>query len=245
MQIMKKPLILALFIVLCLSLAACGGNAASQSGDPASEAASQLDGATAQSEESQADESTASAPSQSEPEAQSEESQAAEPETESEAPQPAEAAGGSSTVEITIPAAFLEEIPALENLDEAAKADGIESITLNDDGGATIVMSKSNHDELMAEVRATIDQAMEEMADPERFPTFVKVSANDDYSHFTIELSSDEVGLTESVSVLGFYMLGGMYNVFNGAAADDITVTFVNAGTGDIISELHSSNMPE
>lgn len=241
---MKKPLILALFIVLCLSLAACGGNAAYQSGDPASETSSQSE-PEAQSEESQPDESTASAPSQSEAEAQSEEPQAAESENESEAPQPVEAERGSSAVEITVPAAFLEEIPALESLDEAAKADGIESITLNDDGSATIVMSKSKHDELMAEVRATIDQAMEEMADPERYPTFVKVSANDDYSHFMIELSSDEVGLAESISVLGFYMLGGMYNVFNGAAADDITVTFVNSGTGDIISELHSSNMPE
>ena len=148
-------------------------------------------------------------------------------------------------VEITVPPDFLEEGTTQETLDETAKEEGIKSITLNDDGSATYIMSKSKHDEMMAGIRESIDESMAEMIDPETYPTFVEVTSNDDYTHFTVKLSSNEVGLSESISVLGFYMLGGLYNAFNGTPVDDVTVSFVNADTGDIIQEAHSSEMAE
>ena len=98
---------------------------------------------------------------------------------------------------------------------------------------------------MMAGIRESIDESMAEMIDPETYPTFVEVTSNDDYTHFTVKLSSNEVGLSESISVLGFYMLGGLYNAFNGTPVDDVTVSFVNADTGDIIQEAHSSEMAE
>lgn len=168
-----------------------------------------------------------------------------EEDSKSEGTQSIEVDEGLLNVEITVPPDFLEEGTTQEDLDEAAKEDGIKSITLNDDGSATYIMSKSKHDEMMAGIRESIDESMAEMIDPETYPTFVEVTSNDDYTHFTVKLSSNEVGLSESISVLGFYMLGGLYNAFNGTPVDDVTVSFVNADTGDIIQEAHSSEMAE
>lgn len=168
-----------------------------------------------------------------------------EEDSKSEETQSIEVDEGLLNVEITVPPDFLEEGTTQEDLDEAAKEDGIKSIILNDDGSATYIMSKSKHNEMMAGIRESIDESMAEMIDPETYPTFVEVTSNDDYTHFTVKLSSNEVGLSESISVLGFYMLGGLYNAFNGTPVDDVTVSFVNADTGDIIQEAHSSEMAE
>lgn len=168
-----------------------------------------------------------------------------EEDSKSEETQSIEVDEGLLNVEITVPPDFLEEGTTQETLDETAKEEGIKSITLNDDGSATYIMSKSKHDEMMAGIRESIDESMVEMIDPETYPTFVEVTSNDDYTHFTVKLSSNEVGLSESISVLGFYMLGGLYNAFNGTPVDDVTVFFVNADTGDIIQEAHSSEMAE
>jgi len=168
-----------------------------------------------------------------------------EEDSKSEETQSIEVDEGLLNVEITVPPDFLEKGTTQETLDETAKEEGIKSITLNDDGSATYIMSKSKHDEMMAGIRESIDESMAEMIDPETYPTFVEVTSNDDYTHFTVKLSSNEVGLSESISVLGFYMLGGLYNAFNGTPVDDVTVSFVNADTGDIIQEAHSSEMAE
>ena len=168
-----------------------------------------------------------------------------EEDSKSEETQSIEVDEGLLNVEITVPPDFLEEGTTQETLDETAKEEGIKSIPLNDDGSATYIMSKSKHDEMMAGIRESIDESMAEMIDPETYPTFVEVTSNDDYTHFTVKLSSNEVGLSESISVLGFYMLGGLYNAFNGTPVDDVTVSFVNADTGDIIQEAHSSEMAE
>ena len=147
------------------------------------------------------------------------------------------------TVEITVPADFLGEGITQESLDADVAASNYISAKLNDDGSVTYVMTKAVHDEMMVGVRDNIQQALEEMIGSEEFPSFTKVEANDDFTQFTVETTSTELGLVESFSVLGFYMFGGMYHAFNGTQVDDIAVTFINADTGDTVGEAHSSDM--
>lgn len=147
------------------------------------------------------------------------------------------------TVEITVPADFLGEGITQESLDADAAASNYISAKLNDDGSVTYVMTKAVHDEMMVGVRDNIQQALDEMVGSEEFPSFTKVEANDDFTQFTVETTSTELGLVESFSVLGFYMFGGMYHAFNGTQVDDIAVTFINADTGDTVGEAHSSDM--
>lgn len=146
-------------------------------------------------------------------------------------------------VEITIPASFLEDGITQEELDAEVKESGFHSATLNEDGSATYVMTKEQHKQMMTEIKRTIDQSLEEMIDPETYPTFVEIKANDDYSNFTVKTTAETLGMTEAFSVLAFYVCGGMYHAFNGAQVDDISVIFVNADTGEVIEESHSSDV--
>ena len=149
------------------------------------------------------------------------------------------------TVEITVPAEFIDEGTTQESLDTQVSASGYISATLNDDGSVTYVMTKAAHNEMMNGIRDTLQQSLSEMVGSEEFPSFTKVEANDDFTQFTIETTSTELGLVESFSVLGFYMFGGMYHAFNGTQVDDIAVTFINADTGETVGEAHSSDMAE
>lgn len=96
-----------------------------------------------------------------------------EEDSKSEETQSIEVDEGLLNVEITVPPDFLEEGTTQETLDETAKEEGIKSITLNDDGSATYIMSKSKHDEMMAGIRESIDESMAEMIDPETYPASV------------------------------------------------------------------------
>ena len=149
------------------------------------------------------------------------------------------------TVEITVPAEFIDEGTTQESLDTQVSASGYISATLNDDGSVTYVMTKAAHNEMMNGIRDTLQQSLSEMVGSEEFPSFTKVEANDDFTQFTIETTSTELGLVESFSVLGFYMFGGMYHAFNGTQVDDIAVTFINADTSETVGEAHSSDMAE
>ena len=80
------------------------------------------------------------------------------------------------------------------------------------------------------------------MADSSDYPNIVSVSASNDYTAFTVTLSTDTVGLQESIMVMAFYMYGGMYNAFNGTPADNVSVQFVNQ-SGTVLESANSRDM--
>lgn len=148
------------------------------------------------------------------------------------------------TMELTVPADFVGETTQ-EELDQTAEEEGIKSITLNEDGSATYVMTKKKHKEMMKKIKSNIDEGLNAMIGSEDYPNFTKVEANKDYTSFTITTTSTELDFAESFSVLSFYMQGGLYNAFNGTPVDNIHVEFINADTGEVISSSDSSEMGE
>lgn len=151
----------------------------------------------------------------------------------------AEKASGN-TIELTVPADFIGEETTQEELDAAvSKTDGFISAKLNADGSATYVMTEERHNDLMKELGQNIDTELANMADSSDYPNVVSVSASDDYKAFTVTLSTDTVGLQESIMVMAFYMYGGMYNAFNGTPADNVSVQFVNQ-SGTVLEEANS-----
>lgn len=145
-------------------------------------------------------------------------------------------------VELTIPADYVGE-STQEELDELAKEKGYESITLNDDGSATYVMTKAQHKEMMKEIEDTLISSFDDMVGSEDYPNFTDITVNSDFTEFTITTTSTEPDMGESFSVLAFYIYGGMYNVFNGTSVDNIHVDFVNEDTGEVIYSCDSSDM--
>lgn len=148
------------------------------------------------------------------------------------------------TVELTVPADYIGETTQ-EELDAAAKENGFKSITLNEDGSATYVMTKGQHKELMSEMTNEFNAALAEMVGSEDYPNFTNIEANSDFTNFTITTTSTELDFNESFSTMVFYMYGGMYNAFNGTSVDNIHVNFVNADSGENISSADSADMDE
>lgn len=145
-------------------------------------------------------------------------------------------------VTLTIPKEYVGETTQ-EELDLTVKEKGYKSATLNEDGSVTYVITKAQHKELMEDVKNTINQALSEMAGSENYPNVTSVTANEDYTSFTITTKNAEPDVNESFAALAMYMYGGMYAIFNGEDAENIHVDFVNADTGEVISSADSKNL--
>ena len=64
-------------------------------------------------------------------------------------------------VTLTIPAQYVGETTQ-EELDKTAKENGLKSITLNEDGSATYVMTKKQHKKMMADMADKINASLSE-----------------------------------------------------------------------------------
>lgn len=145
------------------------------------------------------------------------------------------------SVELTIPADFVGETTQ-EELDSIATEKGFKSIVLHDDGSATYTMTKAQHKEMMDEMADSINSSLAEMVGSENYPNFTGIKTNDNFTEFTITTKSTELDMSESFSVITFYMYGGMYNIFNGTPVDNVSVTFINADSGEVISSSNSAD---
>ena len=143
-------------------------------------------------------------------------------------------------VNLTIPAEYVGEL-SQEELEQRA-TDGGFQITVNDDGSATYTMTKSQHKELLAEMAEEIDSSLSDMVTDESYPNVTDVKANEDFTSFTVTTRSTALDMSESMSLLAFYMYGGMYGIFSGETPENIHVDFVNAESGEIIHSADSSD---
>lgn len=145
-------------------------------------------------------------------------------------------------VELTIPATYVGE-QTQKDLDEIRESEGYKSITLNEDGTATYVMTKKQHESMMTELATTINDAMGEMVGSEDYPNITEVKANDTYTEFTVTTKSTELDMGESFTYIMFFMYGGMYQIFNGSDSDNVIVNYINADSGETISSTNSGDI--
>lgn len=145
------------------------------------------------------------------------------------------------SIELTIPADYIGETTQ-EELNQTADEKGFKSITLHEDGSATYIMTKKQHKELMNDIAIEIKSGLDEMVASEDY-NFTSIETNENFTNFKITTTSTELNMSESFSVMVFYMYGAMYHVFNGTTVDNIHIDFVNADTGEIISCADSSEM--
>lgn len=143
-------------------------------------------------------------------------------------------------VHITLPPEFCGKVTQ-KDLDAAVSRGEFHAATLNGDGSVTYEMSKSQHQKMIKDLAASVDQMMSEMVGSEEYPNVTRVEANRQYNHFTVTTKSTELDYNEKFVVLSFYMLGGMYATFNGDSDIEITVDFVNADSGKLIESANSS----
>ena len=135
--------------------------------------------------------------------------------------------------EFTLPKEFVGDMSGALGTSE----EGVD-ITLNDDGSVTYRMPKSKHEELMIGVRETIDGSLKDMTTSDT-AVFSSVTHNSDYTEFTVTCKADSIGLSESISRVALYYMGGFYNLYNGTPADNIKVVYLDPA-GNILEETNS-----
>ena len=149
---------------------------------------------------------------------------------------------GLFTVDLTVPADYAGNHTQQE-LNETAEEFGYDSITLNVDGSITYKMTKRQHEELMDETRKEINNQLQDMIGGEDYPSFTDIKANSDFTEFTVTTTSEDLNMTESMSIFVFYTYGGLYSAFSGKDIDNIHVKYVNQNTGNVISEADSKDL--
>lgn len=150
----------------------------------------------------------------------------------------------SGTVEITIPSDYIGEDVTQDELDaKVEQADGFKSATLNADGSVTYIMTEACHKKLMQDMAQQLDSSLADMVGSEDYPNVTAIDAADDYTKFTVTLSSDAVSFQESIMTLAFYMSGGLYHYFStGEPVDNINVRFIDQ-SGNLLQEANSKDV--
>lgn len=89
----------------------------------------------------------------------------------------------------------------------------------------------------------SINSSISEMIGSEDCPNITDVTANSDFTSYTITTTNSEPDLSETVAAMSLYMMSGMYYAFDGTSIDNVHVDFVNADSGEVISSSDSSDL--
>ena len=109
--------------------------------------------------------------------------------TPEETPSPSPTASASSQeetrIEIVIPASYLEGM-TLQEVQEAAKEQGADSVTQDPDGSFRYVMTATAHRRLVSEMRATLTENVSQIPNGENYPSIQSASLSDDLTALTL-----------------------------------------------------------
>ena len=206
MKKISSYLILAAMVLL----AGCGNaqNTAAPAGESGAQAAAQT------GSENAADAGAGEAAGLEGQAAEAAEGKTGEAAADTEAPGSADGEGTSSeagkvkeTVTLVIPTVY-ENVTTQEEAEKIRTENGYESAVLNEDGSLTIVMSRSQHDEMLDQFRKSVDEGIKEIIQAVEDSTIEKIEYNDDYSVFTVTVSGDELGLSERQAADELVMYG-------------------------------------
>lgn len=98
---------------------------------------------------------------------------------------------GLLNVTITLPASYFEDMTDFDP-DTYANEQGFKEVAVNEDGSISITMSKTKHNELMAQMKASLDQAFMELIEAEDTPYIKAVTSPDGYT--TVIVDVDKAG---------------------------------------------------
>ena len=218
------------FMIIAAALVIMTGCAANpQPGTPAEEAG------TAETEKPAAENTTSGKTDA--PGGESEEKQSSEAQSTVEVkPQEEE------KVTLVIPTVY-ENVSTQEEADEIRDRNGYESATLEEDGSLTIVMNRSQYDELISDFRESVDRGIAEIVSEDYGSSIEKIEYNDDYSVFTVTVSTEEIGIPERQTANELVMYGTLYQIYTAGGADRIRVDYVNRDSGEVIESADSGSL--
>lgn len=136
-----------------------------------------------------------------------------------------------------------ENVSTQEEADEIRDRNGYESATLEEDGSLTVVMSRSQYEELISDFRESVDRGIAEIVSEDYGSSIEKIEYNDDYSVFTVTVSTEEIGIPERQTANELVMYGTLYQIYTAGGADRIRVDYVNRDSGEVIESADSGSL--
>ncbi|MBT2584223.1 hypothetical protein [Planococcus sp. ISL-109] len=145
---------------------------------------------------------------------------------------------GLFDVEVTIPPAFFDgEDP--EQI--AANVDNAEQATVNDDGSITYKMSKSQHEEMMAEVATTVEEAKDSITESGDFASIQAIETSDNYDRFTVQVDREAYENSfDGFATITLGVVGSLYQLFSGEDPDsyEVNIDMEDAETGEVFNTI-------
>ena len=153
---------------------------------------------------------------------------------------------GLLSVTITLPKEFAEDVTQAD-IDKAIADGDIQDGRLNDDGTVSYRLSKSQHEESLAELRGSVDEviAEENSTNP---GLYEEVTYNDDMTQFRVVVA-DRKKYEQSMSMMGLGLLFGaaFYQIFYGVPEDErnVVIEYVDGKTGEVFDTYDSRDERE
>lgn len=141
----------------------------------------------------------------------------------------------SSDVELTIPAEFFEG-QSEDDVIASFEEEGIDNITLNDDGSYTLKMSKEEHEVMLNDLREEIDEDIEAIIGSMDIEFIKGASMNDTVTELTVVIDQSMYdGDMEGLVLMDFAFHAMPYQVMNGVTEEDFDfeVVLVDSETGE------------
>lgn len=139
---------------------------------------------------------------------------------------------GIFNVDITMASTFFVDMTE-DEIKAAAKEKGFDKCVVNADGTVTYTMTKSKHEEILNELKASLEETITSMLEGEEaVASFVSIDYADDFSKFDIYVN-DQYSDWDNFYVLSFYISGAYYQSFAGVSTDniDVVVNFIDNET--------------
>ena len=103
----------------------------------------------------------------------------------------------------------------------------IGEVEWNSDGSMTYRLTKEEHERLLQEVHAYVQEELDMMYASMFFPHFDSMTANEDCSVFTVVVLDIETSKAEQKSIPQLYKLGRMYAAYQGVEPGNIHIDYM------------------
>ena len=103
----------------------------------------------------------------------------------------------------------------------------IGEVKWNSNGSITYRLTKEEHERLLQEVHAYVQEELDTMCDSLYFPHFDSMTANEDCRVFTVVVIDIETSKAEQKSIPQLYELGRMYAAYQGVEPGNIHIDYM------------------
>jgi len=117
-----------------------------------------------------------------------------------------------------------------EQLNETAKIQGYESLTLNEESKTvTYIMTSEKYDELITLLDTQSRAAVEALCKNTKYTALSSIEINEDFNEYTVRVSTDGSGFKSNELIADLRSYSSMIDAFKGKTSSTIRVSIINA----------------